>query len=162
VAITHVKTPVENSAISENSTFGKFAVIGQPRYWIGGALRLIDEQQKIERYGYSKRTSHRLRIQKYPTFKMTKQSDLLLSRVLGDGPSAYASYSSHIYFHKYSTGQSPTITTDFEKLQSSAKTRLSPEAYDYAAGGAGTSRTMRANREAFDKVRLPLHPHLHC
>jgi lactate 2-monooxygenase len=83
------------------------------------------------------------------------QSDQLLARVLGNGPRTYASYSSQIYFNKYSTGQSPTITTDFEKLEASAKTRLPPEAYDYAAGGAGMSRTMKANRDAFDKVIYP-------
>jgi hypothetical protein len=87
--------------------------------------------------------------------KMTTQSNELLSRVLGNLPSTYASYSSQIYFHKYSTGQSPKFTTDFEQLQASAKTRLSAEAYDYAAGGAGTSRTMTANRDAFDKVVQP-------
>jgi lactate 2-monooxygenase len=83
------------------------------------------------------------------------QSDKLSSSLLGKGPTTYASYSSQIYLNKYSTGRAPTITTDFEKLEASAKTRLPLEAYDYAAGGAGTSRTMTANREAFDKVVYP-------
>lgn len=84
---------------------------------------------------------------------MTNRVEQLLSPVLkSDSTSTYASYSSQIYFNKHSTGRSPIVTTDFNKLQSSAKTRLSPEAYDYAVGGAGTSSTVRANREVFDKV----------
>jgi hypothetical protein len=54
---------------------------------------------------------------------------------------------------RYSTGQSPKFTTDFEQLQASAKTQLLAKAYDYAARGARTSRTMTANRGAFDKVK---------
>jgi lactate 2-monooxygenase len=78
-------------------------------------------------------------------------ADQLIAQSVGDG-SSYASYSSEIYLHKYLTGQTPNFTTDFLKLEASAKTKLAPEAYDYAAGGASTSSTARANVAAFDKV----------
>jgi 4-hydroxymandelate oxidase len=40
--------------------------------------------------------------------------------------------------------------------EATAKTRMSRMAYEYVAGGAGDEITLRANREAFDRLRL--HP----
>jgi hypothetical protein len=65
--------------------------------------------------------------------------------------SAYA-YSIQIYRNKYQTNQSPEITTDFDKIEAAAKALLSPEVYNYAAGGCGMESSTRANRAAFDKV----------
>ena len=51
-------------------------------------------------------------------------------------------------------GRRPAIPFDHRKLERRAKTRLSPEAYAYIAGGAGVERTMAANRAAFDRWRI--------
>lgn len=39
-------------------------------------------------------------------------------------------------------------------LEQAAKEKLTPQAYDYVAGGAGGEQTMRANREALDRWRI--------
>jgi lactate 2-monooxygenase len=51
-------------------------------------------------------------------------------------------------------GRTPPLPVAFEKLESRAREALSPEAFDYVAGGAGGEDTMRANREAFRRWRL--------
>ncbi|WP_226012025.1 alpha-hydroxy-acid oxidizing protein [Halomicrobium salinisoli] len=42
----------------------------------------------------------------------------------------------------------------YDRLQSAARETLSSEAFAYVAGGAGSERTMRNNRRAFDRWRL--------
>ncbi|MEU3572024.1 alpha-hydroxy-acid oxidizing protein [Kitasatospora sp. NPDC036755] len=52
--------------------------------------------------------------------------------------------------------------SDLERL---AEQTLSPQVWDFAAGGAGYERTLAANREALDAVRLAprtLHETSHC
>jgi isopentenyl diphosphate isomerase/L-lactate dehydrogenase-like FMN-dependent dehydrogenase len=39
-------------------------------------------------------------------------------------------------------------------LEQAAKEKLTPQAYDYVAGGAGEEETIRANREAFERWRI--------
>jgi lactate 2-monooxygenase len=46
-------------------------------------------------------------------------------------------------------GGKPAVPIPLEMLEQKAKEMLSPRAYDYVAGGAGSEDTMRANREAF-------------
>ncbi|MBX5459125.1 MAG: alpha-hydroxy-acid oxidizing protein [Thermogemmatispora sp.] len=46
-------------------------------------------------------------------------------------------------------GQLPALPLDAQELERRAKERLSPEAYDYVAGGAGAEDTMQANLAAF-------------
>jgi lactate 2-monooxygenase len=41
-----------------------------------------------------------------------------------------------------------------EEWEERARAALEPGAFDYVAGGAGSEATMRANREAFERVRL--------
>lgn len=51
-------------------------------------------------------------------------------------------------------GEKPVLPTTYDGLEARAREELSPEAFAYVAGGAGEGRTMRANREAFDRRAL--------
>ncbi|HZC05637.1 MAG TPA: lactate 2-monooxygenase [Ktedonobacterales bacterium] len=51
-------------------------------------------------------------------------------------------------------GRRPTIPISFEALEAQAREKLSPAAFDYIAGAAGSEDTMRANREAFARWRI--------
>lgn len=51
-------------------------------------------------------------------------------------------------------GHRPTIPTDFAELERRAAAAMSPRAWGYVAGGAGEGATMRANRAAFERVRI--------
>lgn len=52
------------------------------------------------------------------------------------------------------SGQRPSVPTDFAMLERAAKRRCSRQAWAYVAGGAGSERTMAANRAAFDRYEL--------
>jgi (S)-3,5-dihydroxyphenylglycine transaminase len=45
----------------------------------------------------------------------------------------------------------PLLLADYAEL---ARERLAPDVWDFIAGGSGDERTLAANREAFDRVRL--------
>ncbi|WP_338749677.1 alpha-hydroxy-acid oxidizing protein [Janibacter alittae] len=51
-------------------------------------------------------------------------------------------------------GITPTVPTDITELERRAKRAMTPKAWAYVAGGAGSGATMRANREAFDRWRV--------
>lgn len=51
-------------------------------------------------------------------------------------------------------GQKPTLPLGYEALEAAAQAVLSPEAFGYVAGGAGSESTMRANRAAFERWRI--------
>jgi lactate 2-monooxygenase len=51
-------------------------------------------------------------------------------------------------------GRRPKVPTDATMLEERAREAMSPEAFAYVAGGAGTGATMRANRAAFDRWRI--------
>ena len=51
-------------------------------------------------------------------------------------------------------GGKPAVPIPLEMLEQKAKEMLSPRAYDYVAGGAGSEDTTRANREAFYRWRI--------
>lgn len=51
-------------------------------------------------------------------------------------------------------GRRPRVPTDATLLEARAESAMSPEAFAYIAGGAGTGATMRANRAAFDRQRI--------
>ncbi|WP_336023981.1 alpha-hydroxy-acid oxidizing protein [Halobellus salinisoli] len=51
-------------------------------------------------------------------------------------------------------GETPGIPMSYEDLEAAALDALSPEAYDYVAGGAGGEDTVDRNREAFRRYRL--------
>ncbi|TWP52464.1 alpha-hydroxy-acid oxidizing protein [Lentzea tibetensis] len=65
----------------------------------------------------------------------------------------FASYQNEIYLQGLG-GQVPPFTTDVTGLEESARERLGPGPFWYVAGGAGSGATVRANREAFDRVRI--------
>jgi isopentenyl diphosphate isomerase/L-lactate dehydrogenase-like FMN-dependent dehydrogenase len=46
------------------------------------------------------------------------------------------------------------VPVDPAKLEEAARTRMSGEAFAYIAGGAGLESTMRANRDAFDRLQI--------
>ena len=51
-------------------------------------------------------------------------------------------------------GRRQCVPADPATLEGRAREALSPEAFAYLAGGAGTESTMRANREAFERRRI--------
>lgn len=51
-------------------------------------------------------------------------------------------------------GRLPDQSSNVEALREAARTALTPEAFDYLDGGAGSEATMRANRAAFDRWRI--------
>ncbi len=51
-------------------------------------------------------------------------------------------------------GKRIDLPFSFDEWESRAREKLSEEAYWYVAGAAGGGNTMRANREAFDRVRI--------
>ncbi|MFI7359260.1 alpha-hydroxy-acid oxidizing protein [Streptomyces avidinii] len=51
-------------------------------------------------------------------------------------------------------GRTPKLSTDLTTLEAAAREVMSPDAYAYVAGTAGSGATGRAGREAFDRVRL--------
>ncbi|NIH79064.1 alpha-hydroxy-acid oxidizing protein [Amycolatopsis viridis] len=65
----------------------------------------------------------------------------------------FGGYQSEIYLHGLG-GTTPPFTTDPTRLADSAREVMTPQAYDYVAGGAGSGATMAANRAAFDRWRL--------
>ena len=52
------------------------------------------------------------------------------------------------------TGQRPSVPASLLHLEERARLALTPEAWDYLAGGAGSEDTIRANREAFLQWRI--------
>src|SRR5262245_27343133 len=51
-------------------------------------------------------------------------------------------------------GERPPFTTDLSRLEDAAREVLAPEAFGYVAGSAGSGATARANRRAFDRLRI--------
>jgi lactate 2-monooxygenase len=51
-------------------------------------------------------------------------------------------------------GGRPKLPTDANALEDRARDAISPEAFAYIAGGAGSGRTMAANRSDFDRWRI--------
>jgi lactate 2-monooxygenase len=82
----------------------------------------------------------------------------LLDSVLNPDPgdASWTSYGSQIYYNATLFNTTPIASTNYDRLEQAAKLVLPPEAYDYAAGGAGLERTVASNRAAFDKVH-PIH-----
>jgi lactate 2-monooxygenase len=51
-------------------------------------------------------------------------------------------------------GQTPRLPVSAGELEAQARERLSPEAFGYVAGGAGSELTMAANLRAFERVEI--------
>ena len=52
------------------------------------------------------------------------------------------------------SGRRPVIPLDPERLEAAARRRMRPESFAYVAAGAGSERTVAANRAAFDRWRI--------
>ncbi|MTD52785.1 lactate 2-monooxygenase [Amycolatopsis pithecellobii] len=65
----------------------------------------------------------------------------------------FGGYQNEIYLQGLA-GQTPPMTTDLAALEEAAAAVLTPEAFGYIAGGAGTGATMRANRDAFERWKI--------
>jgi lactate 2-monooxygenase len=57
-------------------------------------------------------------------------------------------------FRAGARGRMPSIPTDAPTLERRAKKAMSRTAWAYVAGGAGDGRTMRHNRESFERWRI--------
>ncbi|MGW6936391.1 lactate 2-monooxygenase [Lentzea sp. NPDC054927] len=66
---------------------------------------------------------------------------------------SFAAYQNEIYLQGLG-GAVPPFTTDPNALEQSARDRLGPGPFWYVAGGAGSGATVRANRDAFERVRI--------
>ena len=64
-----------------------------------------------------------------------------------------SAYGSEIYLNGMS-GVRPAVTTDLTAVEASAQQVMTPEAFGYVAGAAGSGATARANREAFERWRI--------
>ena len=65
----------------------------------------------------------------------------------------FGTYQFEIYLNGLS-GRVPEFPTSIADLEAAAQLVLTPGAFGYVAGGAGSEATMRANREAFDRWRI--------
>lgn len=65
----------------------------------------------------------------------------------------FANYQYEIYLSGLS-GTMPAQPISIADLEAEARARLTPQAYGYVAGGAGSEDTMRANLEAFRRWRI--------
>ena len=65
----------------------------------------------------------------------------------------FGNFQSEIYL-RGTTGERPPFTTDLARLEDAAREAMTPEAFGYVAGSAGSGATARANRRAFDRWRI--------
>ena len=82
------------------------------------------------------------------------KAQALLQPLMAASANRPAAYSTSVYGLMHQTLTPPPFTTQLLALEESARLRLPAPAYAYAAGGASTEATMRANREAFDRFRI--------
>jgi lactate 2-monooxygenase len=68
--------------------------------------------------------------------------------------SKYGAFQNEIYQNGIMHGKQPIVTTDPNKLEEQARSKLSPGSYNYVAGGAGERATMDANRLAFRQWKM--------
>ena len=66
---------------------------------------------------------------------------------------SFAAYQNEIYLQGLG-GAVPPFTTDPNALEQSARDRLGPGPFWYVAGGAGSGATVKANRDAFERVQI--------
>jgi isopentenyl diphosphate isomerase/L-lactate dehydrogenase-like FMN-dependent dehydrogenase len=65
----------------------------------------------------------------------------------------YAQYQNKIY-EDGMRGRRPALPIRIEDLEALARETISPEAYHYIAGGAGSESTLRSNLQAFERWRI--------
>jgi lactate 2-monooxygenase len=66
---------------------------------------------------------------------------------------SFANYQNEIYL-RGTAGERPPFTTDLSRLEDAAREAMTPEAFGYVAGSAGSGATAAANRRAFDRWRI--------
>jgi isopentenyl diphosphate isomerase/L-lactate dehydrogenase-like FMN-dependent dehydrogenase len=66
----------------------------------------------------------------------------------------YANFQFEIYAQGALSGQKPQLPITARELEERARERLSPEAFGYVAGGAGSELTMSANVHAFERWEI--------
>ena len=71
----------------------------------------------------------------------------------GEQPVPFGNYQYEIYL-KGLGGETPELPISYDDLEALAAERLAPEAFHYAAGGAGEGRSMAANRRAYDDWQI--------
>lgn len=59
-----------------------------------------------------------------------------------------------VQFERYSSGKKSDIPVSYEELEIAANDLLSEAPFYYIAGGAGNERSMKENRQAFDKWKI--------
>ncbi|MBT2496405.1 alpha-hydroxy-acid oxidizing protein [Microbacterium sp. ISL-59] len=82
---------------------------------------------------------------------------MVTSSVAPDDPAAHRGISRRTQSDIYRAGISgtrPAVPIDAVALKAAARKALSAEAFAYIAGGAGSERTMMANRRAFDRWQV--------
>ncbi len=72
---------------------------------------------------------------------------------MSETPAPYGDYYREIYGRGLA-GETPSIPIDWAELEAAAEEAMDDRAAGYIYAGAGTGATMRANREAFDRVRI--------
>lgn len=70
-----------------------------------------------------------------------------------DPPAPFGNYQLEIYLRGLAD-ERPELPIEYEELEARAREKLSPEAFHYAAGGAGEGLSMRANRAAFERWQI--------
>jgi isopentenyl diphosphate isomerase/L-lactate dehydrogenase-like FMN-dependent dehydrogenase len=65
----------------------------------------------------------------------------------------FANFQNEIYL-RGTAGERPPFTTDLAGLEEAARAVLPAEAFGYVAGSAGSGSTNRANRRAFERLRI--------
>jgi isopentenyl diphosphate isomerase/L-lactate dehydrogenase-like FMN-dependent dehydrogenase len=68
-------------------------------------------------------------------------------------PELYGNFQYEIYGRGIA-GETPELPLTADALEALARERLTPPAFGYVAGGAGSERTMRANLEAFERWKI--------
>jgi lactate 2-monooxygenase len=68
-------------------------------------------------------------------------------------PAPFGDYYREIYARGLG-GETPTVPIDWAELEAAAEAAMEPRAAGYIYAGAGTGATMRANREAFERLRI--------
>lgn len=59
----------------------------------------------------------------------------------------------YIYLNGFA-GRRPVVPVDFRKLEDAARSKLTPRAFAYIAGGAGAESTVEENRKAFERYHI--------
>ena len=70
------------------------------------------------------------------------------------GHRKYGAFQNEIYYAGMMHGILPSVSTDPNKLEEQARSKLTPPAFNYVAGGAGERATMDANRLAFRQWKV--------